>query len=152
MAKIPEVIDCTGSHLTRYKLKDSSGMIEEIDLEFYPGDDFKQGTLFSATFMNPIIAKINGHDISPITNVEVNASAFTDSVDFTKYPYQADIPIQGLLASDFVIVNPSVEAKTMMCLAGDNQSFNGILRLYATKIPTSNIMISSILINRRDSK
>lgn len=150
MAKIPYVIDCIGSFLNRYKKKDSNSVVEEIELEFYPGNDFKQGTLFSAAFMNPLIDKVNGHDIAPIVNVEVNASAFTESADFTDYPYQADIPIQGLLFSDFAIVNPSVESKAMMCLAGENQTFNGILRLYATKIPNANIMISSILINRRD--
>lgn len=151
MAKLNEIVDTSGSHLNRYKLTREDGTSEVIDLDFNPGEDFQIGTLFAAVTMNPMIKKINDHDLSVITDVQVAASSFTNSADYPDiYLYHADIPIQGLLATDYVEVNPSPASKELRCLGPDNQSFDGILRLYATELPVENIVIASILIHRRD--
>lgn len=149
MAALSEIKDTTGSNLGRYKMTRSDGTTEEITLEFFPGDDYSPGTPFNAATVNPWIKKINNHDISPINDITVSISQFTLSTDFEQYPYHADVPIEGLLETDYALVTYHPATLEEGSVAPQGQTLNGILRLYAYKIPENDVVIKTILIERK---
>lgn len=85
-----------------------------------------------------------------LVNVTVTAASFVASGDFTQYPYHADIAISDVTANDYAEVNPAPASKALGVLAPDNQTFAGKLRIYATGIPSTNIVLSTIVYERID--
>lgn len=64
MAKIPHIVNASGTNLKKYKLKHlSGGTEEEVELTFSPSDDYTAGTPFNEATMNPIIDEVNNKGI-----------------------------------------------------------------------------------------
>lgn len=147
MSDLQLVKNTTGSHLNRYTMNELSN--GDIELTFHPGEDYVPGSPFDESFMNPLIRKVNAHDLDPIRNVELSASQFKSSSDYAMYPYCVDLAVQGLLETDYPLVTYTPDTLNQGCMAGQGKSMNGIIRLYAYSIPSTKITIDSIFIIRR---
>ena len=145
---LSEIKNSTGTYLNRYQLTHEDGTSEVVTLEFYPGDDYVPGTPFNESTVNPWIQKINSHDIEPILNLTAPRSSFVNSTDYPQYAYHADIAVAGLLESDLcdLVFSPATDAEG--CIE-KGKTLNGVLRLYANKLPDVSVVIDSLLINRR---
>lgn len=60
MADIPHVVDAEGTVLNQYTMTHSDNTTEVVKLDFNPSADYVAGTPFNASFMNPLIDKVNG--------------------------------------------------------------------------------------------
>lgn len=72
---LERIVNSTGTQMNRYKLKKEDDSEEVVFLIHYPGDDFIQGSLFSAETINPIIEKVE--EINDQYVVEITTSGFT---------------------------------------------------------------------------
>lgn len=147
MSDLQLVKNTAGSHLNRYTMNDLEN--GDVELIFHPGSDYVPGTPFDESFMNPLIRKVNAHDLDPIRNLEIPASQFKSSTDYTLYPYCVDLALEGVLETDYPLVTYTPETLSQGCMAGQGKSLNGIIRLYAYSIPATKITIDSIFLIRR---
>ncbi len=137
---IPKIVNTTGSKLNRYKLKKENGTTEVVELELFPSDDFKAGTLLGAESLNPIVEAIpidKGKLTIPTTSVWVQLTSSTATADeldvdpTLKYPWYTDVAYD-CTANDFVNMVPGVETEEFD-FAPYTRTIDNFIRFYASE-------------------
>ena len=87
------------------------------------------------------------HDLV-FQDVSVAASAWTASVKYPDFPYQADVPLAGVDESYFPDVVFAPEDALTGVFAPVAETYAGGVRLYASSVPSAATVIPTILIRR----
>ena len=84
-------------------------------------------------------------------DVQVAPSAFEDDSPYDDYPYYADIPCTGVIASMIPEVYFNMTDVVSGLFSSVAESGNGYVRIYATDVPSAAITIPTIICWRGDS-
>lgn len=130
----------------KYKVinhEDGTISLEDLTVYEQPGDTF------AAKDVNVITRVVNGHNVAPLHDITIPAADFVASADYAAYPFHADLSISDLLESDVCDVIPTPESQEMDVLGSYNESHAGQLRIYAKEKPKQNLVLATILIERK---